>query len=117
LFELYINYLNIKNDNSTLVPGLFNFIELISKEKEDKYFKNNIPYYSSDIRHLVNKLLLKLINDTGILSTEKNELENLLNKLVLNVFMLKFEECKHILHDIFKLKNVSLFCYLYLDSY
>jgi hypothetical protein len=81
-------------------------LDNIINEKEEKYCKNEIIYYASDTRHFIIKFLLKLINNTQILFTSKDELENLMSKFTLNIYTMNFEEAKNILEEAFKMSNV-----------
>jgi hypothetical protein len=75
-------------------------------EKDEVSSVNGYKYFTSDIRNLIIKLLQQLISmSDSFQSTPQNEFDILMNKFILHIFNLNFEEASRIIKETLNLKD------------
>lgn len=99
-------YIELYMKEENMILGICNFIELIKNEDCLVSILNGFKFYNCEIRTILNKLILQIIINCDILNGI-NELDSFINKLMMNIFSLNFEEASKNINEFIALKNNS----------
>jgi hypothetical protein len=98
---------NLRGDTN-LIIGIDNFIDAIDPAKEESVTQNGFKYYNSEIRTLIIKLLIQLVNSSDALNN-LNEFDSLMNRFMVSIFNLDFEDAHKIIKEVKDNKKVRKF--------
>jgi hypothetical protein len=101
-------YFELYRPDENLILGISNFIETIESEKDEEFTTfNGFKFYSCEIRTILNKLILQIIINCDILYGT-NEFESFINRLMLHIFTLNFEEASKNIKEVLSLKEKKI---------
>jgi hypothetical protein len=89
--------------------GVNNFLDLL--DKDEIFSKNEYSYYTSESRNLILRLLSQM-NSSIDNYAHNSEFESLMNKFILQMFILNYEEANKIVKEALNLKKVALHFYI-----